>query len=83
MHQSLDFKAFRMIQEYFSQTFEVSTNYRHGDLICWGNQFCRSTELFGPPLLYFNFKSFNDQNSLLFFRFERIQHDSGVFFLRL
>ena len=39
-----------------------------GDLISGGNQFCRKSELFGPPLLYFNFKSFNDPNSLSYMR---------------
>ena len=35
--------------------------------------------LFGP-LLYFNFKSFKDPNSLSFIRFHCILHDSVVFF---
>ena len=33
-----------------------------------------------PPLLYFNFKSFNHPNSASFIRFQSIRHDSGLFF---
>ena len=50
---------------------------RSGNLISGGNQFCRMSELFGPPLPYFNFKSFLDRNSLSFFAFWCILHDSG------
>ena len=50
---------------------------KKGELISGGNQFCRMSELFGPPLPYFNFKSFLDRNSLSFFAFWCILHDSG------
>ena len=52
---------------------------RRGDLISGGNQFCR-VWIIWSPLLYFNFKSFIDQNSLSFIRFQCILHDSGVLF---
>ena len=51
-----------------------------GDLISGGNQFCRESELFGPPFLYLNFKSFVEPNSSSFIRFQCIVHDSGVLF---
>ena len=35
-----------------------------GDRISKGNQFCRKSELFDPPLLYFNYKNFLYRNSL-------------------
>ena len=38
-----------MIQGYCTQIFKISTNLPGGDLISWGNQFCRTAELFGPP----------------------------------
>ena len=54
---------------------------KRGDLICGESQFCRKSELFAPPpLLYFNFKSFVDPNSLSFIRFQCILHGSGVLF---
>ena len=43
-------------------------------------QFCRKSELFGPPLLYFNFESFLNPNSLSFIRFQYILHDWGASF---
>ena len=48
------------------------------DRISGGNQFGRKSELFGPPLLYFTFKSFMDPNFSSFIRFECILHDSGA-----
>ena len=48
-------------------------------LVSGTNQFCRKCELFDPPpLLYVNFKSFMDNFSSSFFRFQCIPHDSGV-----
>ena len=37
-----------MNEEDFSQSAEISTNSRGGDLISGGNQFCRMSELFVP-----------------------------------
>ena len=53
---------------------------RRGDIISWGTQFCKTSELFGPPLLYFNFKSSKSPNSSSFIRFQCILHNSGVLF---
>ena len=50
------------------------------DLISEANQFCRKSELFGPPLLYFDLTSFEDPNSSSFIRFLCILHDSGELF---
>ena len=52
-----------------------------GDRISKGNQFCRKSELFDPPLLYFNYKNFLYRNSLSLIRFQWILHDPGVSFL--
>ena len=43
-----------------------------------GRQFRRKSEVFGTPLLYFNFKNFMDPNSLSFIRLQCILHDSGL-----
>ena len=51
-----------------------------GDLICGSNQFCRMSELFARPFLYFNFKSFVDPNSWSLIRFQCTLHDAGVLF---
>ena len=51
-----------------------------GDLVSRGNQFCRKSELFDPPLLYLNFKSFVDPNSSSFIRSECTLHDGRVLF---
>ena len=51
---------------------------KEGRPIFWGES--RISELLGPPLLYFNFKSFLDKNSLSFIRFQCVVHDSRVLF---
>ena len=38
------------------------------------------SELFGPPVLFFNFKSFLDASSWSFIRFQSILHESGRVF---
>ena len=61
--------------------FSESWNFyklKRGDIISGGNQFCRMSELFGRPLLYFNFKSFLDPNSSPCITFQWILYDSGV-----
>ena len=45
----LDFNAFYMMQKYFSQSFNISSNSRRGTQFLAGNQFCRWAELLGPP----------------------------------
>ena len=61
---------------------EFSNFYKlpRGDLISGRNQFWRKSELFGPPILYSNFKSFKYGISSSFIRFQCILHDSAVVF---
>ena len=51
---------------------------KRGDLISGGNQILQSVWFIWSALLYFNFKSFLDPNSLSFIRFQCILYDSGV-----
>ena len=51
---------------------------RRVDVISGGNQFCRKSELFGPPFFISIFEDLMDQNSWSFIRFQCILHDSGV-----
>ena len=46
----------------------------------WGEPILQNVWIIWSPLLYFNFKSFLDPNSLSFIRFQCILHDSGVLF---
>ena len=81
---SLSCIRFQCIQHDSGVLFSESSNFyksKTGDLISGGNQFCRKFELFGPPFLQFNFKSFINLNSSSFIRFQCILHDSGVLFL--
>ena len=75
---SLSFIRFQSILHESGRLFSESWNFyklKRGDLISGGNQFCRMSELFGPPLLYFNLKSSMDPNSLSFIRFQSILHE--------
>ena len=45
-----------------------------------GESILQKVWIIWSPLLYFNFKSFLDPNSLSFIRFQCILHDSGVLF---
>ena len=47
-NHSLDLNVFYMIQEYFSQTFKISSNRSERTWFSGGNHFCWTTELFGP-----------------------------------
>ena len=81
--KSLSFIRFQCILLESGVPFSDFWNFcklKRENLISGGNQFCRKSELFGPPLLYFNFKSFMDPNSSSFIRFQCILHDSGVLF---
>ena len=49
LRHSVDFNAFYMIQQYFWSVFLNFLKLKRRDLISWGNQFCRTAELFGPP----------------------------------
>ena len=80
---SLSFIRFQSILHESGRLFSESWNFyklKRGELISGGNQFCRMSDLFGPPLLYLNFKSFIDPNSSSFIAFQCILHDSGVLF---
>ena len=61
--------------------WEFSNFYKlpRGDLISGRNQFWRKSELFGTPIVYFNFKSFKNGISSSFIRF---QWGRGTKFLR-
>ena len=52
---------------------------KRGDLISGGEPILQNIWIIWSPLLYFNFKSFLDPNSLLFIAFQCILHDSRVF----
>ena len=95
---SSSFIRFQCILHDSGVLFSESWNFyklKRGDLISWGNQFCRKSELFVRrfcisilqkvwiiwfPLQYFNFKSFMDPNSSSLIRFQCILRDSGVLF---
>ena len=57
----------------FLQIKEGGTNF-------WLEPILQKVWIIWSPLLYFNFKSFLDPNSLSFIRFQCILHDSGVLF---
>ena len=44
----------------------------------WGEPILQKVWIIGSPLLYFNFKSFMDENSSSFIRFQCILHNSGA-----
>ena len=46
----------------------------------WGEPILHNVWIIWSPLLYFNFKSFMEPNSLSLIRFQCILHDSGVLF---
>ena len=72
-----------MYSAWFRSTFLRVLRFlqiKEGGLISGGDQFSRMSEFSGPPLLFFNFKSFLDPNSLSFIRFQWILYDSGRLF---
>ena len=76
---SLDFNAFYMIQECFSESLDISTNWRvWGNF--WGEQILQKIWIICSPLLYSNFKSFMEPNSSSFIMFHCILRGSGVLF---
>ena len=75
----LDFNAFFIIQEYFSQISKF-LQIKEGGPNFWGEPILRKVWIILSPLLYFNFKSFMDPNSSSFIRFQCILHGSGVLF---
>ena len=54
--------------------------FKEWDLISGGNQFCKKSELFGPPFCISILKVFQTQISSSFIRFQCILHVSGVSF---
>ena len=45
-----------------------------------GEPILQNGSIIWSPLLYLNFRTFKDPNSLSFIRFQSVLHDSGVFF---
>ena len=80
---SLSFIRFQYTVHDWGVLFSESWNFyklKKVDLISGGNQFCKNSQLFGPPLLYFNFKRSKYPISSPFIIFQCILHDSGVLF---
>ena len=53
---------------------------KEGGIISWGEPVLQSGWIILSPLLYFNFKSFNNPISSSFIRLQCILHNSGVIF---
>ena len=63
--------------------FSESSNFqksKRGDVISWGNQFCRTTELFGPPYCISILKVLNTQIFCYSLDFNAFCFYSGVLF---
>ena len=75
---SLDFNLFYIIEQYFSQVFEVFFKLKRGNLISWGEPILQNGWIIWSPLFFFNFKHLRDPNSSSFIRFQCILHDSAV-----
>ena len=78
---SLSFIRFQCILHNSGVIFSKSWNFwklRRWDIIFRGTQFSKNSELFGLPLLYFNFKSSKYLIYSSFIRFQCILQDSGV-----
>ena len=72
-----------MIQEYFSQSLEISRNQREGTYFLGVTNFAECLNYLVPiscPLVHFNLKSSITPNSSLFIAFQCILNDSGVLF---
>ena len=81
---SSSFIRFQCILHDSGVIFSKSWNFcklRRGDLIYWGTQFCKNSELFGHPVLYFNFKGSKYLISSSLIRLQCILHDSAILFL--
>ena len=80
LYDSLDFNAFCLIQQYLSQSFEISAELKRRDQISGrGDQFCKKSKLFGLLFpLDCNFNSVEEANYSFFNRFQCIFHDWGV-----
>ena len=70
-----------MHSTWFSSTFLSFWKFiklMRGDLISWGEPILQNGWIIWSPLLYFNFRSLKDPNSLSFIRFQCILYDSAV-----
>ena len=79
LHHSLD----QLHSAWFRSTFLRVLKFlqiKEGGPNFWGEPILQKVWIIWSPLLYFNFKSFTDPNSLSFIRFQCILHDSGVLF---
>ena len=68
-----------MIQEYFSQSLDISGNQRGGDKFL-GKPILQNVWIILFNLLYYNLKKSIDPNSSSFMTIQCILHDSGVLF---
>ena len=75
----LNFNAFCMIQECFSQNIEY-LQIKQGGPSFWGEPILQKVWIIWSLLLYLNFKGFVDPKSSSFIRFQCILHDSEVLF---
>ena len=74
---------FQCILDDSAVLFSIFWNFlklKRGDLISWGEPILQNSWIIWSPLLYFNFRSLKDPNSLSFIRFQCILHDSAVLF---
>ena len=69
-----------MIQQSFSQVFEIFFKLKMRDLISLEEPILQNGRIIWSLLLYFNISSFKDPNSLSCIRFQWILNDSAVFF---
>ena len=70
--KSLSFISFQCILYDSGVPFSEYSNFqklKRRDLICWGESILQKVWIIWSPLLYFNFKTFKDPNSLSFIRF--------------
>ena len=75
---SFSFITSQCILHHWGVLFSESSNFyklKRGDIISKGNQFCKKSELFGPPFPILFYADF-----LSFIRFQWILYDSAVLF---
>ena len=77
---SLDFNAFCIIQEEFSQSLEISTNWRRGTLFLGGTIFAESLDYLVPPFCIWILKVLYIKNSSSLIRFQCMLHEWKVLF---
>ena len=66
---------------WFTKSFWDFSNFfklNRGEPSLWGEPILKKVWIIWSPILYFNFKSFKDPNSLSFIRFQCILHDWGI-----